>query len=494
MKFSLTAVTTAVALATSSLVSGQEVISLNGSGTTNPSKCYWQIMDMFETQTKLPTKLTYRAVGSSTGQAEFIGSIGSPDNDFGSGDIPIPNEEYTQLNDSTTGVYHFPILLGAISFFHSVPQGASEKLNLTPCLLARIFKREITSWSDPAIVDLNPGLATSGAIRVARRVKGSSSTASITQYLNTACPAEWPADLVGKTIDWPADTVGCEGSGGMTDCINNVPGTIGYIDAGHGQSEGLPEIELQNADGNYLSSAEAASRGGIMAAAANAGIPAELTGDFSNVQLLNQPGPNTWPIVALSYVYVRQDLTFMSNPASQTLLQAFLRALYDDEFIPICEEEFGFFRVEGELREKALAAIDGLTITPGAPQWSFEVNTEKRTGQGDYVISQKRKSWSEIEQEDAVETIEVLQSELKQLQAEYAILATTLAELTAAGGNSQQLEESVTSDSDQDESFIQMLEDDEDNQVRAALILASISFVLWMLAIIVIIARYALGV
>ena len=60
----------------------------------------------------------------------------------------------------------------------------------------------------------------------------------------------------------------------------------------------------------------------------------------------------------MSYIYVRKDLTYMPNPASQTLLKAFLRALYSDDYIPVCEEEYGFFRITGDLRDKALAAID----------------------------------------------------------------------------------------------------------------------------------------
>ena len=37
---------------------------------------------------------------------------------------------------------------------------------------------------------------------------------------------------------------------------------IGYIDAGHGHDDGLAEVELENADGLFQSSLEAAERGG----------------------------------------------------------------------------------------------------------------------------------------------------------------------------------------------------------------------------------------
>lgn len=243
--------------------------------------------DLFQAQTKLPTKMTYRGVGSSVGQAEFIGNITVPDNDFASGDIPITAEDYA--NFPANSILHLPIVLGAINFFHSVPTG-EEKLSLTPCVLAKIFKRDITEWTDPEIIELNPELNLPGGvpISVARRVEGSSSTASITAYLHNACPEEWPDTLVGSVIEWPEDTLECDGSGPMTDCISGTVGTIGYIESGHGLAEGLQEIELRNADNIYISSAEAASKGGIMAAAEKASLPDSLDGDFSSVSFLNQ--------------------------------------------------------------------------------------------------------------------------------------------------------------------------------------------------------------
>ena len=93
--------------------------------------------------------------------------------------------------------------------------------------------------------------------------------------------------MVGKEIVWPSDTMECEGSGGMTSCIRDNEGAIGYIDAGHGHEEGLVEIELQNADGTFLSSKRAGEEGGI-GGAAKVGVPASADEDFSGVKLLNQ--------------------------------------------------------------------------------------------------------------------------------------------------------------------------------------------------------------
>ena len=289
-------------LGSSATVVGQ-IVQLHGSGTTNPSKCYWHIMDTFHEQSKLPIRMTYRAVGSGTGQKEFIGAgikgvdnaTGTlPDNDFGSGDIPISSSDYQTLKDNGVDVLHFPIVAGSISFFHSVPTG-NAPLNLTACNLAKIFKQSITDWNDQEIKDVNPNLnlPDPSPIRIAHRKLGSSSTASITEYLNVACPSEWPEDMVGKVVDWPADSdtvATCQGSGGMTQCITEKSGTIGYIDSGHGHSvePELAEVHLANKDNTFLSSKQAAENGGIISALNNANIPTSLDGNFGDVSLLNQ--------------------------------------------------------------------------------------------------------------------------------------------------------------------------------------------------------------
>ncbi|CAE8666212.1 unnamed protein product, partial [Polarella glacialis] len=81
-------------------------LELHGSGTTNPSKFFWNIMETFKARTKVELLMTYRAVGSGTGQAEFVGQPqtepGGPKylalNDFGSGDIPMSQTNFNNLS------------------------------------------------------------------------------------------------------------------------------------------------------------------------------------------------------------------------------------------------------------------------------------------------------------------------------------------------------------------------------------------------------------
>ena len=107
----------------------EPVISLSGSGTTNPSKLLWRIFDTIEQQAGTPVRLTYRAVGSGTGIAEFIGDAPSgfnPYSNFGSADVPLPLAEYQKLQAQGMSVLQIPFVLGAVSVFATVQTGAGK--------------------------------------------------------------------------------------------------------------------------------------------------------------------------------------------------------------------------------------------------------------------------------------------------------------------------------------------------------------------------------
>jgi len=162
--------------------SAQDIISIHGSGTTNPSRCYWAIMREFTVRSKLPIRMTYRAIGSSNGQREFVNDV-IPANHFGSGDIPMTGERFQALADlNAGGMMHLPVFTGAVSFFHNVP--GAHRLNLTGELLARIYSFDIENWKDELIMNINPNLDLGDydddetVIYMGRRISGSSSTSA----------------------------------------------------------------------------------------------------------------------------------------------------------------------------------------------------------------------------------------------------------------------------------------------------------------------------
>ena len=144
---------------------------------------------------------------------------------------------------------------------------------------------------------------------------------------------------------------------------------------------------------------------------------------------------------ALTYAIVRKDLaSFIPDPRSQSFLVAFLKALYDPNYVGKCADEFLFLPVKDRLRDIALQSIALLETSPEAPEWTIE--TEALTdgsGQGDYIISTLRGVSSVLEQSLTAHHVKEIEATLDEavglletLQTDSAATAQKLAD-TAAG-------------------------------------------------------------
>jgi len=488
------------ALTASAAAVETETYTIHGSGTTNPSKCFWHIMSLFEERSHASTRLTYRAVGSSTGQLEFIGADQGfkPYNTFGAGDIPVKESDYIALQDSKpfangdpSPMLHLPFAISSVSLFVNIPgvPDGKDGLKLNACTLARIFNRQIKYWDHEDILNLNAHLKdqlTAGKrsleIFVGRRVNGSSSTSSVTKYMNMKCPSEWAAEKIGSKLSaemWGSETNECYGSSGMTKCIKGNSGSIGYLDSGHGWSEDLAEVNLENAEGVFITSKNSHKKNGIAAAVSEADTPSNAKDDWSAVDFLNKSGPYTWPLVVMSYVYVRRDITTqIQDQTSRGLLEAFLRALYKPEYFGQCEA-LGFTKVPISISEMAIKGIDddvNWEYTEGANMWSFEDDmTLKKIGQGQFVISEKRRSLAgqSIAEIAGIET---------ELEKDVSFLLDGFHRIVEGLHDEYNINHEKNFGPFDADHHIEM--DDNNKQVQAALVLAALSFTLWLCVIV----------
>ncbi|CAK9104350.1 Phosphate-binding protein PstS (PBP) [Durusdinium trenchii] len=388
-----------------------QLVQIDGSGTTNPSKFFWKIMETMEARTRKDVRLTYRAVGSSTGQREFTQPSSGTDyssglTDFGSGDIPMTLDRYNGLTGAGREMVHLPFCMGAIGVFHSVPAaevGDSAGLKLPPCVLAKIFDGAITTWDHQEIKDHNPNLNVPAGtlIKVGHRTLGSSSTGGTTGYLNAKCPASWTRGA-GSSIAWPASAgfTAVQGSGGMADHIATTPYAIGYLDAGHGHQRDFQEVNLQNEAGTWLTSKDAINamdannNNGVAAAgkaAVDAGdIPSSATADWSSVNLYRKAGTNTWPIVLVSYIYLNKDMS--SWPVEKVaLLKAFVDMVLGEgqDMLP----DFSFNRVPAEMNQWSTVWAS-ISKPTGLTEMVLKTSTDAWNGQAENVITSKRNSYS----------------------------------------------------------------------------------------------------
>mmetsp|Transcript_32133 Transcript_32133/g.75464 ORF Transcript_32133/g.75464 Transcript_32133/m.75464 type:complete len:927 (-) Transcript_32133:123-2903(-) len=405
------------------------IVPLHGSGTTNPKNWFAKVLKLMEHRARTPMLLTYRAVGSSTGQKEFVGQESNgwmSYSHFGAGDIPMSSTNYQALSTAGHIMLHLPFALGALAIFHGVPQAeiGAQELKLSACLLAKIFGGEITTWDHQEIRDENPGINVPAGtvIRVGHRVLGSSSTGGLAGYLNAKCGGAngaWQLGT-GSTLSWPT-TEGftpVQGSPGMQAHITDVPYSIGYLDAGHGHDFHLPEVALVNRDGQARTSLESMALGGV-AAAGDAGVsegrfPNDATADWSNVNLFDMPGTNTWPIVLVSYLYVKKDQRTV-NPRTAAALQAFITTVLEDP--DGIAAEFKFTSPSSQLRQLSLAAAGTIEYPANMESYTFERSTDVYNGMGDNVISIKRNPYDDYERGVLMQQVQDLRMRLDALHA-----------------------------------------------------------------------------
>jgi len=291
-------------------------IQIHGSGSSVLSRCTWHVMELLTSRAKIPIRATYRSVGSGTGQTELVGNTTHPYSDFSASDVPLTKERYELVTAKGDGVIHLPVVMGAIALFHSIDLDGSMTdihVNLTGCLVARIFKGDIDAWTHPDIMEINPSLNfpvqfdlydqpkddQSVPIKVVHRSKGSGSTNTFTSYLHKACPKHWGSELTGDLIEWPMAgsdrLIGAEGTSDVVSAIEGESNVIGYADAGYGLDQGLQEVALRNEQSNlktdfYITSENAMDKDGLSAVLSHEGanIPESCDVDWSGVDTINQ--------------------------------------------------------------------------------------------------------------------------------------------------------------------------------------------------------------
>lgn len=250
-------------------------------------------------------QLNYQSIGSGAG----IKLLEQKSVDFAASDAPLSASDAQQA----PGVLTIPDSIGGITIAYNIP-GIDKGLKLTGPVIAQIFMGDITSWNDPAISNLNPGVnLPNQKIVVAHRSDGSGTTYAFTDYLSKISP-DWKTEVgQGKTVPWPIGTGG-QGNAGVASIVKSTPYAIGYVELAYVFQNKMTYAFVQNADGNSFVE-PTLDTVAADAAAAGTNLPA-ADGDWSQVSIVNQPGSNSYPISTLTYVMVYKDLSTVSGETS----------------------------------------------------------------------------------------------------------------------------------------------------------------------------------
>jgi phosphate transport system substrate-binding protein len=267
---------------------------LTGAGATFPNPLYTKWIAAYGKVDGAVT-INYQSIGSGAGVKQLLARTV----DFGASDVPMTDEE---LGQAPGKIIHLPTTMGAVVLAYNVPD-LKDRLKLTPELVAGIYLGDITTWNDPKLAAVNPGVQLPAQnISVVYRADGSGTTGVFTGYLSAVSPA-WKDKIgAGKSVAFPTGA-GAKGNDGVAGVVKTTPGAIGYIELAYATAKGneIPFALLQNAAGKFVE----ASTDSVSAAAAGA---VEKMPDDLRTSILNAPGDNAYPISSLTYLLVYADM------------------------------------------------------------------------------------------------------------------------------------------------------------------------------------------
>ncbi len=236
-------------------------------------------------------KVNYQSIGSGGGIAQIkAGTV-----DFGSSDKPLSSEELAQA-----GLGQFPSAIGGVVPVVNLEGIRPGQLRLSGPLLADIYLGKIGKWNDAAIAAVNPGLVLPDTrITLVHRSDGSGTTFNFSNYLSKVS-GEWSSKVgEGTSVQWP-DGVGGKGNEGVASYVQQMKGSLGYVELAYALQNDMPYASLQNAAGNWVQpSAET-----FAAAAASADWAGAR--DF-NLVITNAPGADAWPITATNFMLMHKQ-------------------------------------------------------------------------------------------------------------------------------------------------------------------------------------------
>ncbi|CAH1662647.1 phosphate ABC transporter substrate-binding protein PstS [Chelatococcus asaccharovorans] len=284
----LSSLIAAAGLAVAAFATPAAALDISGAGASFPYPVYAKWAEAFKKETG--NGINYQSIGSGGG----IKQIKAKTVTFGATDAPLSGEELQK-----DGLVQFPMVMGGIVPVVNLDGVKPGELVLDGDTLAKIFMGQINNWNDPAIKKLNASInLPSQGIAVVRRSDGSGTTFNFTDYLSKVS-ADWKSKVGSATaVEWPVG-IGAKGNEGVANNVSQTKGSIGYVEYAYAKQNKLSHTKMVNKDGKVVAPVTQS----FQAAAANA--------DWNSVPgfgvvLTNEPGADSWPITAATFILVHK--------------------------------------------------------------------------------------------------------------------------------------------------------------------------------------------
>jgi phosphate transport system substrate-binding protein len=257
---------------------------ITGAGATFPAPVYAKWAEAYKAATGV--SLNYQAIGSGGG----VKQIQARTVDFGATDDPLSADDLAK-----NGFVQFPAVIGGVVPVVNLQGVKPGEMKLNGAVLADIYRGQVKTWNDPAIVQLNPGVKLpSTAITLVYRSDSSGTTFVFTDYLAQVSPAFKAAPGSGKTVNWPAG-IGGRGNAGVAANVSKIDGAIGYVEYAYAKQNKMIHAAMINRDGRTVQPDD------LTFAAAAARADWKSAPGFG-VNLNNQPGAEAWPMTSATFI------------------------------------------------------------------------------------------------------------------------------------------------------------------------------------------------
>jgi phosphate transport system substrate-binding protein len=277
-----------------------QAAEITGAGSTFVYPIISKWADAYKKETG--TSINYQSIGSGGG----IKQIQAKTVDFGATDKPMTSEELAK-----DGLIQFPLVNGAVVPVVHLKDVNAGDLKLSGPVLADIFMGKVKKWNDPAITAMNKGLKLPDQdIQVVHRADGSGTSFIWTNYLSKVSP-EWKEKIgEGTAVNWPTG-VGGKGNEGVASYVNQIDGSIGYVEYAYALQNKMNYTQMKNKAGTFvkpeLKTFSEAAAGGDWAKAK----------DYYLI-LTDAGGKNSWPIAGSTFILMHKNQED-SAKAKQTL-------------------------------------------------------------------------------------------------------------------------------------------------------------------------------
>ncbi len=337
---------TAEGTATATEESAQLSGSLSGAGSSAQAAAMEAWIAGFQ-EANPDATVSYDPVGSGGGREQFVaGGV-----QFAGSDAALEEEELTGAQERCGGadnLVEFPAYVSPIAVVYNL-EGV-EGLQLTPDVLARIYKGEIKNWNDQAIAADNPDAQLPDQrITDEHRSDESGTTENLQEYLSAVAGREWDYEVSG---DWPIKgQEAAQGTSGVVDAVKSGQGTIGYADASQARELGVARIQVGEEFVEPTPEAAAA----VVEASQETKDPGRYVFTYDLARETTEAG--TYPIVLVSYELL---CTQYDSPEQAELVKGFYNYVLSPEGQEAAAGNAGSAPLSDALREKFQPAVDAV--------------------------------------------------------------------------------------------------------------------------------------